>query len=117
MHAPLSRSAIALAVVLTSTLAAPVFAQNSASTPTTPDLKARCEQLIATFDRYGASRGENSDGARNHTRIGAGLDCANGHAAEGVAAMEDLMRRKKFDVPPSPTGVAQTPSAPGTPRQ
>ena len=39
--------------------------------PSTGDLKARCDQLISYFDRYGASRGENSDGARNHTRIGA----------------------------------------------
>jgi hypothetical protein len=49
------------------------------------------------YDRYGASRSENSDGARNHTRIGAGIDCANGHAAEGVAAMEELLKDKKFD--------------------
>lgn len=69
------------------------------------------------YDRYGASRSENSDGARNHTRIGAGIDCSNGQAAEGVAAMEDLVRRKKFDAPPPPTGIAQSPSATATPRQ
>jgi hypothetical protein len=61
------------------------------------------------YDRYGVSRGENSDGARNHTRIGAEVDCANGHAAKGVAAMEDLLKRKKFDAPPPPAGVAQSP--------
>ena len=61
------------------------------------------------FDRYGASRSENTDGARNHTRIAAGLDCQSGKASEGVVAMEDLLRRKKFDVPPAPAGMAAAP--------
>ena len=100
------RSTIALAIAVMSSSA---IAQNSATTPSNADLKARCDQLISMYDRYGASRGENSDGARNHTRIGAGIDCANGHAAEGVAAMEELLRDKKFETPPPPTGVAQTP--------
>jgi len=85
------------------------IAQNSATAPSTADLKARCDQLISMYDRYGASRSENSDGARNHTRIGAGIDCANGHAAEGVAAMEGLLKDKKFDAPPPTSGVAQSP--------
>ena len=100
------RSTIALAIAVMSSSA---IAQNSATTPSNADLKARCDQLISMYDRYGASRGENSDGARNHTRIGAGIDCASGHAAEGVAAMEELLRDKKFETPPPPTGVAQTP--------
>ena len=85
-------------------------AQNAAAVPSNADLKARCEQLISIYDRYGASRSENSDGARNHTRIGAGVDCEQGRYAEGVAAMETLMKRKHFDLPPPTTGVAQTPS-------
>ena len=100
------RSTIALAIAVMSSSA---IAQNSATTPSNADLKARCDQLISMYDRYGASRGENSDGARNHTRIGAGIDCTNGHAAEGVAAMEELLRDKKFETPPPQTGVAQTP--------
>jgi hypothetical protein len=103
------RSTIALAVVVTAGLMSSAIAQNSAAAPGDADLKARCKQLISMYDRYGASRGENSDGARNHTRIGADIDCANGHAAEGVAAMEDLLKRKKFDAPPPPAGVAQSP--------
>ena len=117
MHPLLSRSTIALGVVLAAGMMNAAAAQNSASTPTNEDLKARCKQLISMFDRYGASRSENSDGARNHTEIGAAIDCANGRAAEGVAAMEDLLKRKKFDVPPPPTGVAQSPSATAAPRQ
>ena len=110
MHPLLPRSTIVLAAVLAAGMVNSASAQNSASAPTSPDLKARCDQLISYFDRYGASRSENSDGARNHTRIAAGLDCEKGHYAEGVAAMEALLKQKNFDVPPPPTGIAQTPA-------
>lgn len=63
-------------------------------------LKARCTQLVDFYDRYGASRSQNSDGRRNHTRIGAEIDCQRGRYAQGIAAMESLLRAKKFDIPP-----------------
>lgn len=63
-------------------------------------LKARCSQLIAYFDRFGASRSNNSDGRRNHTRIDAEIDCTRGLYAEGITTMEDLLRRKRFTPPP-----------------
>jgi len=50
--------------------------------------------------RYGASRIENSDGVRNHTRIGASIDCDRGLYEKGIKTMEALLRRKKFTVPP-----------------
>ncbi|MBV8189750.1 MAG: hypothetical protein JOY64_29685 [Alphaproteobacteria bacterium] len=93
-----------LVIVAGAALASPAFAQSS------PDLKARCDQLISYYDRYGASRGENSDGARNPTRMAAGLDCEHGRYNEGISAMEALLRAKNFDVPPA-TGMAQTPSS------
>lgn len=70
------------------------------ATAATEQLKARCSQLIAYYDRYGASRSTNSDGRRNHTRIGAEIDCSRGLYAQGIATMEDLLRRKKFTPPP-----------------
>lgn len=62
---------------------------------------ARCAQLVAFYDRYGVGRSTNSDGRRNHTRIAAELDCQRGDYQKGIAAMEDLLRRKAFDVPPA----------------
>jgi hypothetical protein len=103
MHSPL-RSTFAFAVVLTAGLA------NSALAQTPTDLKARCNQLTSYFDRYGSSRGENSDGARNHTRIAAGLDCQQGQYEKGIAAMEALLKRKSFDAPAEPTAIAQPPA-------
>ncbi|MGH8431685.1 MAG: hypothetical protein ACREUF_14915, partial [Solimonas sp.] len=66
-------------------------------------------QLVSFYDRYGVSRGENWDGARNHTRIGAAIDCERGDYAKGIATMEALLKRKAFDVPPAPTGLATKP--------
>jgi hypothetical protein len=109
MHSALLRSTLASAIVLTAGLANPAFAQTPA------DLKARCDQLTSYFDRYGVSRGENSDGPRNHTRIAAGLDCQEGQYEKGIAAMEALLKRKSFDAPAAPTAIAQ-PAAPLKPR-
>jgi hypothetical protein len=88
---------------------------NSASAQTPSDPKARCDQLTAYYDRYGVGRSENSDGARNHTRIAAGIDCEQGQYEKGISAMEALLKSKNLAVPPVPTGVAQTP-APLKPR-
>ena len=90
-------------IVLGAGMAGPATAQ------TAPDQKARCDQLIAYYDRYGAGRGENSDGARNQTRIAAGLDCQKGNYETGISTMEALLRSKNFAVPPAPTGIAQSP--------
>lgn len=65
--------------------------------------KERCAQLIDFFDYYGTSRKENSDGSRNHTRIGAGIDCDRGLYEQGIKAMENLLRGKRFTVPPPPS--------------
>jgi len=66
---------------------------------TTAQLKARCSQLIAYFDRYAVGRSNDSDGRRNHTRLHAQIDCDRGLYAEGIATMEALLRRKKFTSP------------------
>lgn len=113
MFSNLFRSSAVLAAVVVAGMTNTASAQ-SVSSQSSPELKARCNQLISYFDRYGASRGENSDGERNHTRIGARIDCDNGHPAEAVATMEQLLTRKNMEVPPAPTGLAQPASPAGT---
>jgi hypothetical protein len=95
---------MALAVVLMASSTIPALGQSS------PSLKARCSQLMTFFDWYGASRSENTDGARNHTRIGADIECKRGNYQEALTTMEDLLRRKKFDVPPLPAAIAESPA-------
>ena len=110
------RSTVVFAVVLMASSTMPAFGQSSPG-QSSPDLKARCSQLMTFFDWYGASRSENTDGARNHTRLGAEMECKTGNYRQGVALMEELLRRKKFDVPPAPAAMAEVPMgrAPGTP--
>lgn len=84
-------------LVLSFATSQPIPAQSQ----TTAELKARCAQLVAYYDRYGVSRSTNSDGRRNHTRIGAEIDCERGLYAEGISAMEDLLKRKKITPPPA----------------
>lgn len=64
------------------------------------DLKARCNQLISYYGRYGTSRGEDTDGNRNVIRLGAEVDCWNGRYEKGIVAMEELMKGKNWTVPP-----------------
>lgn len=77
---------------------APPSSESSAELLIQPSevLRERCAQGISLYDRYGASRTENSDGQRNHTRIGAEIDCREGRYADGILAIEDLLRRKNF---------------------
>jgi hypothetical protein len=73
------------------------------------DVKAYCKQLVAFYDRYGASRTENADGRRKHTRIGADIDCKEGNWEDGVAAMIKLLESKRFEVPPTLDTAHQLP--------
>jgi hypothetical protein len=109
-HTVLVRLALVSGAVLVANTATFAVAQNAS------DLKARCDQLFAFYDWYGASRSENTDGARNQERIRAGVACGSGNYDEGVALMEDLLRRKNFDVLP-PTSFAQVPGPPRSPVQ
>ncbi|MBR2813836.1 MAG: hypothetical protein IKE60_04250 [Reyranella sp.] len=81
----------------------PAIAQpaHPTATQTTEQLKARCSQLLAYYDRFGASRGVHTDGRRNSTRMDAEVDCTRGLYAEGISTLEDLFRRKKFTPPPA----------------
>ena len=96
-HSLMSRLLCVVGVVLVAGTAHRASAQTTTQTP-----KQRCAQLIAAFDRHGSSRSANSDGARNHTRIGAAIDCERGDYDQGIKEMESLLRRKKFTVPPPP---------------
>lgn len=77
----------------------PAIAQTAAQTA--EQLKARCSQLLAYYDRFGVSRGLHTDGRRNATRMDAEVDCTRGLYAEGISTLEDLFRRKKFTPPPA----------------
>jgi len=65
-----------------------------------PPGESRCDQLLEYFDYYGQSRGEGvTDGARNMTRIGAGIDCDKGDYQAGIGLMEALLLDKRMGIP------------------
>lgn len=66
------------------------------------------------YDYYGVGRGENSDGARNHTRIGAVIECSETDYRTGIDTMAALLRRKAFVVP-KPGAPAIEPEDDGAP--
>ena len=70
-------------------------------------LKGRCAQLVAFFDYYGVSRSENSDGARNHTRIRATMECSETRYRPGIDRMAALLKRKAFSLPKPGTPVLE----------
>jgi hypothetical protein len=77
------------------------------------DLAGYCTTLTSFYDRFGASRSQNSDGARNMTRIGAGIDCKRGDYEAGISTMHTLLLQKRFTPPSEPAGLAQaSPAAP-----
>jgi len=90
----------------------PGTASLPAAKPMTPErvdwLKKRCAQLVAYYDYYGAGRGENSDGPRNHTRIGASIECQRGNYRKGIDMEASLLVRKAFVVP-KPNAPAMEP--------
>jgi hypothetical protein len=88
---------------------APAQAESTASIAParTAWLKSRCSQLVAFFDRYGVGRGENSDGPRNHTRIGAVIECERANYRQGIDTMAALLARKAFDVPEPSTPAVE----------
>ena len=99
----MSRRSLILGVVLSISIALRVEAHSVV------DPGVYCQQLVSFFDYYGASRTENSDGRRNHARIGAEIDCKEGEHREGIAAMTDLLERKRFTVLPPSTSLLQLP--------
>jgi hypothetical protein len=94
MYSLLMRSA------LVAGLAVAVQIAPAATAAAEADLKARCNQLVSYYTRYGSSRGEDTDGNRNFIRIGAELDCRNGRYEKGIATLEALMKGKNWNIPP-----------------
>jgi hypothetical protein len=69
------------------------------------DTMARCQQLFGLYDRH------NSDGyARPLDARMALQDCQKGNIASGVAALKRALERAQIPIPPTESGVAQTPA-------
>ena len=63
------------------------------------DPKTRCAQLIAFWQRHGGSKSEGGGGG-DIARKNAEVDCGAGRYDSGIRAMEELLRRNGYTVPP-----------------
>jgi hypothetical protein len=69
------------------------------------DTMARCQQLFGLWSRH------NSDGYAKPLDARMGLeDCQKGNIASGVAALKRALERAQIPIPPTESGVAQTPA-------
>ena len=85
-------STTALAMIALAVAAPPALSADLAA-------KRRCTDLVAFYDRWGTTRTEHNEGARNTRRIAAAIDCERGDHDAGIAEMEALLVDKKFEVP------------------
>ena len=64
------------------------------------DPRTRCAELVAFWQRHGGSRSEGFGGG-DIARKNAEVDCGAGRYESGIRAMEDLLRRNGYTVPPA----------------
>jgi hypothetical protein len=69
------------------------------------DTMARCQQLFGLWSRH------NTDGYAKPLDARMALeDCQKGNIASGVAALKRALERAQIPIPPTESGVAQTPA-------
>ena len=102
-------AAILSSAIIAVGYAGPVSADPLAKSPATQtsgeDTMARCQQLFGLYNRH------NSDGYAKPLDARMGLeDCQKGNFASGVAALKRALERAQIPIPPTESGVAQTPA-------
>ncbi len=99
MHAPIfAILATILALVLSATATA-ALAQGPGQGTLSADPRTRCAELVAFWQRHGGSKSEGFGGG-DIARKNAEVDCGAGRYDSGIRAMEDLLRRNGYTVPP-----------------
>jgi hypothetical protein len=89
-----------LALVLWATATASV-AQSTGQETLSADPRTRCAQLVAFWQRHGGSKSEGGGGGGGDiARKNAEVDCGAGRYESGIRAMEDLLRRNGYTLPP-----------------
>ena len=96
MHGPI----FALLVLVLSAIATAALAQGPAQGTLSADPRTRCEQLVAFWQRHGGSKSEGAGGG-DIARKNAEVDCGAGRYESGIRAMEELLRRNGYTVPPA----------------
>jgi hypothetical protein len=97
MHGPIF---VLLALVLSATATAALAQGTPPAGTLSADPKTRCAELVAFWRRHGGNNSEGGGGA-DVARKNAEVDCGAGRYDSGIRAMEELLRRNGYTVPPA----------------
>ena len=90
----------AVLVLMLSATATATLAQGPPQGTLSTDPRTRCAELVAFWQRHGGSKSEGFGGG-DIARKNAEVDCGAGRYESGIWAMEELLRRNGYTVPPA----------------
>ena len=99
MHAPIFAILVTILALVLSAIASAAVAQGPGQGTLSADPRTRCAELVAFWQRHGGSKSEGFGGG-DIARKNAEVDCGAGRYESGIRAMEDLLRRNGYTVPP-----------------
>ena len=99
MHAPIFAILATILALVLSAGATAALAQGPGQGTLSADPRTRCAELVAFWQRHGGSKSEGFGGG-DIARKNAEVDCGAGRYESGIRAMEDLLRRNGYTVPP-----------------
>jgi hypothetical protein len=100
MREPLHGPVFAILALVLSISATASLAQGLDLQTLSADPRTRCAELIAFWLRHGGSKSEGG-GVGDIARKNAEIDCGAGRYDSGIRAMEGLLRRNGYTVPPA----------------
>ena len=99
MREPLHGPLFAILALVLSASATASLAQGLGEQTLSADPRTRCDELVAFWLRHGGSKSEGG-GVGDIARKNAEIDCGAGRYESGIRAMEGLLRRNGYTVPP-----------------
>jgi hypothetical protein len=99
MRRPILAILAAILALVLSASATAALAQGPPQGTLSTDPRTRCAELVAFWQRHGGSKSEGFGGG-DIARKNAEVDCGAGRYESGIRAMEDLLRRNGYTVPP-----------------
>ena len=100
MHGPVFAILAAILPLVLSATATAALAQAPPQGRLSADPKTRCAELVEFWRRHGGNNSEGGGGA-DVRRKNAEIDCGAGRYDSGIRAMEELLRRNGYAVPPA----------------
>jgi hypothetical protein len=100
MREPLHGPVFAILALVLSASATASLAQGLGQQTLSADPRTRCAQLVAFWQQHGGGKSEGAGGG-DIARKNAEIDCAAGRYDSGIRAMEELLRRNGYTVPPA----------------